>query len=412
MYELKTLKNGITVVSESLKHVRSVSIGIWIKNGSRNENWETNGISHFIEHMLFKGTYKRSAKDIAYEMDAVGGQLNAYTSKDYTCYYTRTLDTHYTTALDIMSDMILNSKFDESEIKKELNVILEEIDMYEDSPEELVSDILQEAVWKDMPLGFPILGTEESIAKFNKSSLKEYYRKSYIPQNTIISVAGNFETEKMIYDIERYFGDWSSNISPLKVKSTSYRQAIVKRQKDIEQLHICFGFKGISAVSDDIFTLNVFNSIFGDGMSSKLFQKIREDNALAYSVYSEMYNYIDDGLFAVYVGMSSEQLDSVFKIIKNEIENIKSGNLLKTDVERAKEQLKSNFIIGLENTNNRMSSIGRTQLLLGYVETPEYIIDKINSIDTNRVLDIADRILDIDSMSISAVGDISELKNF
>lgn len=408
MYEIKILSNGLKVVLEKIPYVRSISFGVWVKNGSNDELDKTNGISHFIEHMLFKGTKNRTAKDIADEMDVIGGQLNAYTSKDYTCYYTRTLDTHINTALNVMSDMLFNSLFDENDVKKELNVILEEIDMYEDSPEELVHDLLQEAVWEDMPLGRPILGTEESISQFSTKIFKDYYSKTYIPSNTVIAVAGHFEIEDMIYNIEKYFNSWENTYSSVnKSKKSIYKPSIIFKEKEIEQIHICLGFQGLNILSKDIFVLGVFNTIFGDSMSSKLFQRIREDNGLVYSIYSDTCNYIDDGLFTIYAGMAPAQVEKVFKIINEEIYKIKTNNLSNEDVNKAKEQIKTNYILELESTNNRMSALGRDQLLMGYIETPEEIIQKIERVTRDEVLDIANKILT--NTSLSAVGNIGHL---
>lgn len=407
-YKIKTLSNGIRVVLEKIPYVRSISFGVWVKNGSNNESDKTNGISHFIEHMLFKGTINRTAKDIANEMDAIGGQLNAYTSKDYTCYYTRTLDTHINTALDVMSDMFLNSLFDKDDIKKELNVILEEIDMYEDSPEELVHDLLQEAVWEDMPLGRPILGTEESISLFSTEIFKDYYSKQYTPQNIVIAVAGHFEIDNMIENIEKYFSSWKNTNSHINInKKSIYKPSIIFREKEIEQIHICLGFQGLNILSEDIFVLNIFNTIFGDSMSSRLFQRIREDNGLVYSIYSDMCNYIDDGLFTIYSGMAPAQVEKVFKIINEEIYKIKTNILSNDDVSKAKEQIKTNYILELESTNTRMSALGREQLLMGYIETPEEIIQKIERVTRDEVVNIANKILV--NTSLSAVGNIGDL---
>jgi predicted Zn-dependent peptidase len=405
------LPNGLKIVLEEIDYVRSISFGIYVKNGSRNESNLTNGISHFIEHMLFKGTQNRSAKEIADEMDAVGGQLNAYTSKDYTCYYTRTLDTHIDIALDVMSDMLLNPLFDDKDIKKECNVILEEIDMYEDTPEELVNDLLQEAIWKGMPLGHPILGTEQTIGNFDSSVFKEYYSKNYTTDNTVIAVAGHFKIDSMIDQIEKYFGSWKPveqyNNAPSK---SIYTPSIIYKEKEIEQLHMCIGFPGLPNASEDIFVLNVFNTIFGDGMSSRLFQKIREDKGLVYTIYSDTYNYVDDGLFTIYAGMAPEQAQKVIKIIKKEINSIKADHCLERDIIKAKEQIKSNYIIGLESTNNRMAALGRSQLLLDYVQTPEEIISQIDKIHIDEVLNMANQVLDLSKLSLCTVGKTSNSK--
>ena len=410
MYEIQKLSNGLKVILEYIPFVRSVSFGIWVKNGSRNENIETNGISHFIEHMLFKGTYNRSAKDIADEMDMVGGHLNAYTSKDYTCYYTKSLSIHLDKVLEVMSDMLLNSKFSNEDIKKELNVILEEIDMYEDSPDELVNDVLQEIVWKDMPLGRPILGTEEVISKFNHFTFEKYYTENYNIDNTVLAIAGNFDKAQLIEMLEKYFGVWNNY---LKINNTPaisiYTPALEVREKDIEQLHICLGFRGENIYSKNMYIMNVFNTIFGDGMSSRLFQKIREDRGLAYTVFSDNYNYIDDGLFTIYAGLAVSQVEEVIYIIKKEIELIKKDYSIEKDVVKAKELIKSNYLIGLESTSNRMSILGRSELLLEKIRTEDEVIKEIDAITTEDILNIAKKVLDWNNVSLSAVGKVDSI---
>lgn len=410
MYEIHKLSNGLKVIFEYIPFVRSVSFGIWVKNGSRNENDETSGISHFIEHMLFKGTYNRTAKDIADEMDMVGGHLNAYTSKDYTCYYTKALSVHLDKVLDVMSDMLLNSKFSDEDIKKELNVILEEIDMYEDSPDELVNDVLQEIVWKDMPLGRPILGTEEIISNFNHKSFESYYTENYNIDNIVLALAGNFDKNCIIEMLEKYFGNWNNCSKTTKIPSLSmYSPAFKVIEKDIEQLHICLGFKGENIYSENMYTMNVFNTIFGDGMSSRLFQKIREDRGLAYTVFSDNYNYIDDGLLTIYAGLAVSQAEEVIDIIKRETEFIKNDYSIEKDVIKAKELIKSNYLIGLESTSNRMSALGRSELLLEKIRTEDEVIKEIDAITTENVLNLARKILDWNNLSFSAVGKVDNI---
>lgn len=411
MYEIRTLSNGLKLILEKLPYVHSVAFGVWVKNGSRNETDKLSGISHFIEHMLFKGTTNRTAKDIANQMDAIGGQLNAYTSKDYTCYYTRTLDTHIDSALDILSDMILNPLFDQNDIKRECNVISEEIDMYEDSPEELVNDLLQEIVWKGMPLGLPILGTKESIKKFDTKTIKNYYSNNYTAQNTILAIAGNFETQKIVDMIENYFGKWNTVSYNKKVDKSKYTQSFLVKQKDIEQAHICLGFPGVNISSENIFVLNVLNIILGDGMSSRLFQTIREEKGLAYCIYSDMYNYTDDGMFTIYASVSPSQVNTVIDLIKQEIKKIKNCKLSLDEINQAKEQIKTNYILSLENSNSIMSSLGRSKLLLDYVETYDYIIDKINKVTTDNVFDISNKILDLNKMSSVVIGNSTVINN-
>jgi len=269
-----TLPNSLRIVLEPIPHVRSVSFGIWVKNGSRNEDPATNGISHFIEHMLFKGTENRSAKQIADDMDAVGGQINAYTAKEYTCYYTLTLDTHFDTALDVLCDMFFNSKFAREDIVKERNVILEEIHMYEDTPDELVHDMLQFNTWKDDPLGRSILGAPETISKFTRKSFKDYLKGHYVPESTVLAIAGNFDAPEIIRKLEdRFAGFKSGREKPCRAAGDGasrpgsgmavYRPGIAAREKDIEQVHVCLGFPGVSMASEATYDMAVFNTMFG-----------------------------------------------------------------------------------------------------------------------------------------------------
>lgn len=411
MISIKKLKNGVRVIMEEIPYVRSISFGIWVRNGSRNENEENNGISHFIEHMLFKGTENRTAKQIAEEMDAVGGQINAYTTKEYTCYHTRVLDKHFDRAISVMSDMFLHSKFDEKDIAKEQNVIAEEINMYEDSPEELVHDNLQENIWKGSALGLPILGTVESISTFTTQKLKEYFQKQYHNENTVISVAGNFKKEEMFAIIEKYFGDWKSKLPyQASYSETEYKALYTERKKDIEQVHLCIAFPALKRDHEDKYVLAVFNTIFGGSMSSLLFQKVREENGLTYSIYSYTSAYTDTGLFNIYAGMSPNQTEQVLKLIIGEIKKVlKKGSISEKLVEITKEQIISNFIIGTESTVNRMTAAGGSVLLRGKIQSQEEIIENIEAITVHDVERVIEKIFDFSKMSLSIVGKIDDI---
>ncbi|NLK97009.1 MAG: insulinase family protein [Epulopiscium sp.] len=410
MFRLKKLPNGVTIVSEKLPFVRSIALGIWVRNGSRHERIHESGISHFIEHMLFKGTKNRTSKQIADEMDRIGGQLNAYTTKEYTCYYFRALDNHIDQALDILTDMFLNSNFEEKEIEKEKGVILEEINMYEDSPEELVHDLMQKAVWEENPLGEPILGTTETIATFDHKTLKNFFNKRYRPENTVIAVAGNFDYDEMMDKIEQKFSNWDFNEKDdYEYTYPQYKAQILTKTKDIEQIHACLSFPGISSDSEDVYTLITLNTILGGGMSSRLFQKIREDRGLAYSVYSYPTNYNDTGLFTIYAGMNPSQTIEVLDLIIKEIQALKTNKIPPNDLSKTKEQLKSNYIMGLESTNSRMSSIGRSQLMLNKVRTPDEIIEKVDAVTEERVAVLIDKLFDFSNMSASIVGKLDSI---
>lgn len=405
MVRTVTLANGLTIVLEEIPFIRSISFGIWVRNGSRNESAGTNGISHFIEHMLFKGTDNRSAMDIADEMDAVGGQLNAYTAKEFTCYYTRTLDTHFDTALDILSDMLLHSKFDEAEISKERNVITEELNMYEDSPDELVHDLLELSIFDGNPLGFSILGTEKSISSFNTDTFYQYYNENYHPQNTVIAAAGNFKAEEAIAKIEKYFGcmsreaEYKANDIP-----AVYRPRFVAKEKDIEQVHVSIGFPSIKMGTEESYALSMINTIFGGGMSSRLFQKVREEHGLAYSIYSNNASYVDTGLFSIYAALNPSSLEQVILLIMDEIRRLDTDKITSEQLVKTKEQLKSNYLMSLESSSSRMSSIGRSRLLLNRILSPDELIEKIDSVTLDKIYDLIGEIFDFKQMSISAVG--------
>lgn len=407
MIEQIKLQNGVSIVMEKMDSVRSVAIGVFIKNGSCNENEKTNGISHFIEHMLFKGTEKRTSKDIAEEMDLIGGQLNAYTSKEYTCFYSRVLDIHLNKALDILCDMLFNSKFEQDDIDKEAKVILEEISMYEDSPEDIVFTELQKNVWKGSPLGYSVLGSAENIKSFKKDDFFDFLKNHYTAENTVISIAGSFDKDTILEKIEKYFSKMQKGKFEIDSEMKNfYTPAKIKIEKDIEQLHLCIAFNGISLKSDYNYSMSLFNAIFGGGMSSMLFQNVREKYGLAYSIYSYNSSYINNGLFNIYVGLNPSQYEKTFEIIKNEINKLKKQKICIEQINKTKEQLKSNYIMGLESTSNRMSSIGRAKLLINTIKTPEQIMDEVDKISKESIDFLIDNLFDLDKMSIAVSGNI------
>ncbi len=410
MVNIKRLDNGVRVVLEEIDYVRSISFGIWVRNGSRNEKPENNGMSHFIEHMLFKGTENRTAKQIAEEMDAVGGQINAYTTKEYTCYHTRVLDKHFDRALDVISDMFLHSRFAQKDIQRERNVIIEEINMYEDAPEELVHDSLQEAIWKDSSLGQPILGTVESISKFHTENMKDFFEKRYHTENTVVSVAGHFDTEEMFSKLNKTLGQWKrkSNFVYYDTK-TIYTPKIVKREKDIEQVHLCMTFPSLERDHPQKYALAVFNTIFGGGMSSRLFQKVREENGLTYTIYSYTSAYVDSGLFAIYAGMNPNQTEKVIELIFEEIKTLKQNKLSQKLIDVTKEQMISNFIIGQESTVNLMTASGASVLLRGFVQDTEEILQQIEEITAEDIQNVIEKIFIKQNMSVSIVGNIKSV---
>ncbi|MDD4844169.1 MAG: pitrilysin family protein [Anaerotignum sp.] len=410
MVIIKKLQNGISVALEEISYVRSISFGIWVKNGSRNERPEENGVSHFIEHMMFKGTENRSARQIAEEMDALGGQINAYTTKEYTCYHTRVLDEHFQRALDVLSDMVLRSSFQQKDVEKERNVITEEINMYEDAPEELVHDALQDTIWRNTSLGMPILGTTKTIASFTSESIRNYYERNYHTENIVLSVAGNFKTDEIMEQLNQALGDWKGKQPFDQYDSkAAYQIAHVAREKDVEQVHACVAFPGLERDHPMKYALGVFNTIFGGGMSSKLFQKVREENGLTYSIYSYTTAFSDSGIFSVCGGMNPNQLEKVYDLIHQEIMDVKKKQLPLKLIDVTKEQLISNFIIGTESTLNRMTSAGAALLLRGEIQDTEEVIGKLSKVTAEDILQVTNMIFDMERVSWCAVGNVKEL---
>lgn len=405
MYIYKTLSNGIRVVAEKIDHLRSVSIGVWVGNGSRYENKDENGMSHFIEHMLFKGSAKRSAAEIAGAIDSVGGQLNAFTAREYTCFYTKTLDAHAELAMDVLADMIINPILDNSDMELEKRVIAEEISLYEDTPEELVYDLYYRAVWGDTPMGRTVLGTPQTLEKITPDMMRGYMKSHYTVDNMIISVSGNFD-ESFFDNLEKYFGSYSVSAVKPKPEKAEFKSGHALKTKDIEQIQLVVGFKGIDIMDEASYPLLVFNNVFGCGMSSRLFQNIREKEGLVYSVGAGHSAYIDTGTFDISAGMSPDNLMRVCELIGKEIKTIKRDKLSKEDVSRSKEMLKGSYILSYESTGARMQGAGRSLLLDKPLYTQEEVLKKIDEVDVEAVADVIDRVLDTDTISTAIVGPV------
>jgi len=379
-----TCQNGARVVLEKIPTVRSVAIGVWIGTGSRNESKENNGISHFIEHMLFKGTKNRTAKEIAESFDSIGGQVNAFTSKEYTCFYAKVLDEHADFALEVLADMFFNSIFDEEELKKEKNVVLEEIKMYEDTPDDIVHDILSKATFGNHPLAYPILGTEETLASFTGDSLRNYISENYTPDNVVISIAGNIE-ETFIKEVEKYFGHYESDHARPDYTAPSIYDEKIARKKDTEQAHLCIGFNGLELGHDEIFSLIVLNNVLGGSMSSRLFQDVREERGLAYSIFSYHSAFLDNGLLAIYGGTASNQLDILFETIQTTLSTLKQNGITEKELVNSKEQLKGSLMLSLESTNSRMSRNGKNELLLKRHRSLNEILEQVSGVTLDSV---------------------------
>ena len=401
MIKKYTCQNGVRIVLESIPTVRSVSIGVWIGTGSRNEDEKNNGISHFLEHMFFKGTKTRSAREIAESFDSIGGQVNAFTSKEYTCYYAKVLDEHASYALEILADMFFNSTFDEVELKKEKNVVFEEIKMYEDTPDDIVHDLLSKAAYGNHPLGYPILGTEETLETFTGDTLRDYMEKYYTPDNVVISVAGNI-SDLFIREIEKWFGSFESPYTKRKFKNPAFLDQKLARKKDTEQAHLCIGFNGLKIGDDDIYSLIVLNNILGGSMSSRLFQDVREERGLAYSVYSYHSSYQDSGMLTIYGGTASNQLHLLFETILETLNTLKQKSITEKELLNSKEQIKGNLMLSLESTNSRMSRNGKNELLLKTHRTLDDIVKKINEVNEESVHELIQKIF-TDQYAVSLI---------
>lgn len=408
MIKKHTLDNGMRIVMEKIDYVRSASIGIWVNVGSNNENEETNGLSHFIEHMLFKGTKNRKANEIAEDIDNLGGQLNAFTSKECTCFYVKVLDENIKDALDILSDMFFNSLFLQEEIEKEISVVIEEIKMYEDSPEDIVHDKLSEIIFDGSPMAYNILGTENNLKTFNNEKVINYMEENYSPSNTVIAIAGSFDEQELINLIEEKFKNWENKEVNHIHKEVDYQRQVVGINKDLEQLHVCIGNKTFGRHDKNYHSLLVLNNLFGGTMSSRIFQEVREKKGLVYSIYSFVSNYKNTGIFNIYAGMSYEQIEDALRTILEEMINIKNGNLTEEEFTRAKQQIKGNYILGLESTSSRMSAIGRRELLYNEILYPEEVIEGINKVKIEDVLEVAKDLFNIDNLSITFTGNLNK----
>ncbi|MGE5397902.1 MAG: M16 family metallopeptidase [Chitinophagales bacterium] len=406
----RQLSNGATVLVEEIPYVHSAAVGVFVKVGSRQEDAENNGISHFIEHMLFKGTRTRSARDIAEVFEEMGGQLNAYTSKESTCFYARVLDENIYQAMDILFDMLFNSMLNEKDLDVERGVIIEEINMYEDSPDELVHDVFIQTVLSSQPLGRPILGYSKIIESMDRETIMNYYRQYYNPSNMIIAVAGNVNEEEVIKRIEGYKGYDPDACTSLIHDSANMGQGLKLLNKKTEQVQICLGVPGISYLDDNRHVQTVMNSILGGGMSSRLFQKIREEKGLAYSVYSYPSTYRDVGTYTIYVGTGPTRVREFFATLKDELTRFIDDGVSMDEVSRTQKQIKASIYLGLESIMTRMNRMGKSQLMYGRVIDVEEVIEKIFKLTPDMVQNFAQRILAGGNFSLASIGEADALK--
>lgn len=401
-YDIMTLKNGLRIATEHVPAVRSASLGIWVGTGSRHEKAAEGGAAHFIEHMVFKGTERRTAEQLAQEMDAIGGQVNAYTTKECTCFYGRSLDTHLDRTLDMLCDMVFCSKFDERDVQTERGVILEEIGMYEDTPDDLTSERLMAAVYRGTPLGRPILGRKATLERMTGPWLRDYRAAHYLPGDMVVALAGSFSDE-VVARLEERLGSLAGGKGK-SPRPVSYTPAVTVRKKAIEQNHLTLAFPGLPYGHPDRFTLQVLSTILGSGMSSRLFQEVRDKKGLCYSIYTYGAGHAETGVFAVYTAVSQATERQALETIFRQVKRFAAEGPTAEELERARELSKANVLMGLESTQSRMSSLGRGLLLAGRVLTTDQVIAAYDAVTADGVRELARQLFDFGAASLSAVG--------
>ena len=407
----EVLPNGLTILTEQMDHIRSVSLGIWLKAGSRNEEPDVNGISHFVEHMVFKGTEHRTAEDIAREVDSIGGNMDAFTGKEMVCFNIKVLDEHLPIAVDVLSDMVLHPIFDETEVGRERGVIIEEIKMDEDNPDSLVHEIFTQNFYKNHALGRPILGTKETVRKFDQAKTFEYYRGKFVPQNLVISAAGHVQHEVIVDLLSREFASLlpaapPPGDTPPKINS----RIILRNKKALEQVQICIGVPSYRVNHEKRFVAYVLNTLLGGGMSSRLFQNVREKQGLVYSIFSELNPYKDTGCLAVYAGTSRESAPKVVQSVLHEFREIKAGELPEEEVKRAKDQLKGGLMLSLESSTARMSNLARQEMYHDRFMGMDEIIAKVQEVTLEDVVQSANEMFRTEDIAVTVLGNLNGLK--
>jgi predicted Zn-dependent peptidase len=419
MFAKTVLDNGIRVVSQEMPENRAVSLGIWVENGSRHEREAENGISHFIEHLLFKGTERRSAAQIAEEMDAVGGVINAFTSKENTCYYAKVLDEDLPLAIDLLSDIFLHSSFDTEEIERERSVILQEISQAEDTPDDFVHDLFNLDFFKDHPIGWPICGRQETVNGFRRQDIVKFFRSRYQPQRVVVAAAGNIRHANLVTEMASRLGSIGGtavdNAGEIRGETVpEMASGIYPHVKSLEQVHLCLGMPGIHQTHPKRYTGYVLNTILGGGMSSRLFQEIREKRGKAYSVYSFSSSYKDVGYFGVYAGTSLESTEEVVDLITAELKKLAAGEISDTELQRTQGQLVGSTMLGLESSDSWMSHIARNEIYFGNSVTTDEICRCIRAVSRADVVELAREIFQANGMTLTLLGDFSDgfqLKN-
>jgi predicted Zn-dependent peptidase len=408
------LPNGLIVLTERMEHLRSVAMGVWIKSGSRAEEAEINGISHFVEHMVFKGTRNRSAQHIAREMDSIGGNLDAFTGKETICFNVKSLAEHVPIALDVLSDLVLNPVFASGDIERERGVILEEIKIDEDNPDILVHELFTQNFWKDHPLGKPILGTSTTVGRLDQPMLLDYHAGRFHAGNMVFSAAGNLHHEEFVQAVSEKFatlrtphpGQASAELgAPL-----STAKILLKNKKSLEQVQICLGVPAPPVTDENRFATLILNTVLGGGMSSRLFQTIREERGMAYSVYSDLTPYRDTGALCVYAGTSAGKALECIDLIMAEFAKLKQEPLSEEELTRAKDQLKGNILMGLESSNSRMANLARQEMYFGQFFSSEEIIARVEAVEAAQVQRMAQQLFDPERIAVTLLGRLDGIK--
>ena len=405
------LPNGLIVLTEQMEHMRSVAMGVWIKSGSRGESAESNGISHFVEHMVFKGTRNRSAQLIAREMDSIGGNLDAFTGKETICFNVKSLADHVPIALDVLADLVLNPVFASTDIERERGVILEEIKIDEDNPDVLVHELFTQSFWKDHPLGKPILGTTKTVAGLDQSKLLDYHSGCFHAGNIVFSAAGNLDHDAFVEQVASKFSPLQGGAPNTELPAPdSSARILLKNKKALEQVQICMGVPAPPITDENRYTTLILNTILGGGMSSRLFQTIREERGMAYSVFSDLSPYRDTGTLCVYAGTSAGKALECIDLVMAEFRKLKEDTLSEEELKRAKDQLKGNILMGLESSNSRMANLARQEIYFGQFFSADEIIARINAVDAAQVQAMAKRLFDPEKIAVTLLGRLDGIK--
>ena len=405
------LSNGLTVITEQMQHIRSASIGIWLQTGSRDEDAEWNGISHFIEHMVFKGTKHRTAEEIARQVDSIGGNMDAFTAKECICFNVKVLDEHVPTALDILSDLVLNPVFDAEDIARERGVIMEEIKMDEDNPDYLVHEIFTQNFWKDHPLGKPILGTKETVKRFERDAVVDAYTHRFSPGNIIVSAAGNLDHEPFVELVKAQFEHMQPNSNGFhSTAPKTFSRIILRNKKALEQVQLCIGVPAHPIAHEKRHAGYILNTLLGGGMSSRLFQNIRERQGLAYSIYSDLNPYRDTGCLAVYAGTSLASASKVVQSVVQEFRKLKTEVVPDDELRRAKAQLKGSLMLSLESSTSRMSNLARQEMYFDRFYDLDELIQRIEAVTVEDLTNLANEFFKPESVAVTVLGNLNGLK--